>query len=225
MHNRSPLPAPHLWTRRRFFGSVAATTAAVGLITPDVFAQELLTPSSTEGPFYPDKYPLDTDNDLMVINDAINPAVGTVAYLSGRILDRRGNPVPHALVEIWQCDSNGVYIHSRGGDRAKMDGNFQGFGRFLATRKGEYYFRTIKPVKYAGRTPHIHTKVWVRGREILTTQCYNKGDAQNDRDFLFGKVKAKRNLVEVEWKPIKDSKIGAVEGTWDIRLGWTPTDG
>src|SRR5262245_2026324 len=81
--------------------------------TCGAFADELTrTPAQTEGPFYPDKLPLDTDNDLIVVNDSTTPAVGTIAWLSGRILDRRGEPVRNALVEIWQCDNNGAYLHS-----------------------------------------------------------------------------------------------------------------
>ena len=70
-----------------------------------------------EGPFYPDKLPLDTDNDLLIINDGITPAVGEITHLTGRILDAKGNPVRNALVEIWQCDSNGAYLHTGSDNR------------------------------------------------------------------------------------------------------------
>ncbi len=73
-------------------------------------AEELTkTPSQTEGPFYPNKLPLDTDNDLLIINDGITPGVGEVTHLTGKILDAKGNPLKNAVVEIWQCDGNGVY--------------------------------------------------------------------------------------------------------------------
>src|SRR5690242_2981152 len=100
---------------RRIFLSGAALGAAAYLV-PGAFAEDLLrTPAQTEGPFYPDKLPLDTDNDLIVINDALTPAVGEITYLSGKILDARGNPVKNAAVEIWQCDNNGAYPHSKTG--------------------------------------------------------------------------------------------------------------
>ena len=90
------------------------TLSSLLLTTPGAFADELArTPKQTEGPFYPDKLPLDTDNDLLTINDSLTPAVGVVTYLSGRILDSHGNPIRNATVEIWQCDHNGVYIHSQ----------------------------------------------------------------------------------------------------------------
>lgn len=100
----------------------------------------------TEGPFYPDKLPLDTGNDLLVISDGITPAVGEVAHLAGRALGPTGRPMRNALVEIWQCDSGGAYLHSGSGNKDKSDSNFQGYGRFLTDSKGRHYFRTIKPV-------------------------------------------------------------------------------
>src|SRR5216110_740913 len=131
--------------RRAFLSTVALGTAA--FTTPGLFAEELSlvrTPRQTEGPFYPDKLPLDTDNDLLIINDAITPAVGEVTYLSGRILDSRGEPLHNALIEIWQVDHKGAYLHSKSANHANRDTNFQGFGRFLAGSTGEYFFRTIK---------------------------------------------------------------------------------
>lgn len=147
-------------SRRSFLGNGARGLAGLRLASlmpvPDVFAEQLaLTPRQTEGPFYPDHLPLDTDNDLLILNDSLTPAVGTVTHLSGRILDATGSPIRNALVEIWQVDSHGVYLHS--GDRPQSrDQNFQGFGRFLTGTTGEYYFRTLKPVAYSGRAPHIH---------------------------------------------------------------------
>jgi protocatechuate 3,4-dioxygenase beta subunit len=122
-------------SRRRFLGGLAFGSAA--LFAPGVFAEELLrTPAQTEGPFYPDKLPLDTDNDLIVINDSLTPSVGEITYVSGRILDARGNPIKNAAVEIWQCDNNGAYLHSGTGNADKKDRNFQGFGRFVTGASG-----------------------------------------------------------------------------------------
>src|SRR5262245_43691364 len=106
--------APTIWVSRRAFLQRAALTASF-FARRGAFAEALLqTPRQTEGPFYPDHLPLDTDNDLIVLNDSTTPAVGAVTYLSGRILDSRGDPVRGATVEIWQCDAHGNYIHSRG---------------------------------------------------------------------------------------------------------------
>src|SRR6187549_803371 len=96
------------WLGRRGFLSGLAGGAALFAVR-GAFAQQLTeTPSTGEGPFYPDKLPLDTDNDLLIINDAITPAVGEITHLGGRILDSRGDPITGALVEIWQVDSHGT---------------------------------------------------------------------------------------------------------------------
>ena len=159
-------------TRRDFLSTSLKATglaAAPALwLTPGAFAEELektlrKTPPQTEGPFYPDALPLDTDNDLLRLNDSSTPALGEVTHLSGRVLTTAGEPVRGATVEIWQADANGNYIHSRGGEKDRRDAGFQGFGRFLTDAAGRYYFRTIKPVPYGGRTPHIHMAV-NRGR-------------------------------------------------------------
>ena len=185
-----------------------------------------LTPRQTEGPFYPDKMPLDTDNDLIIINDSLTPAVGTVAYLSGKVTDIKGNAQRNALVEIWQVDNHGIYLHSRGGSREKLDSNFQGYGRFLTDSKGRYSFRTLKPSPYGGRTPHIHMAVSTEGKRVLTTQCYVKNEPRNQKDFILQRVKdtKARDSLVVPFNPLKDSKVGEVSARFDIVLGFTPTD-
>jgi protocatechuate 3,4-dioxygenase beta subunit len=201
------------------------TLGAVLFSVPGVFADELLlTPKQTEGPFYPDKLPLDTDNDLIVVNDGATPAVGEITWLSGRVLDARGEPIRNALVEIWQCDNNGAYLHSGTGNREKRDANFQGFGRFLTGSTGEYLFRTIKPVAYPGRTPHIHYAIKMKGRKELVTQCYIEGHPGNERDGVWkGITDAKaRKSVTIPFLPLKGSRIGELTARFDVVMGLTP---
>jgi protocatechuate 3,4-dioxygenase beta subunit len=213
-------------TRRRFIQSAAAGVALPALFTArGAFAEALsLTPRQTEGPFYPNKLPLDTDNDLLIINDEITPGVGEVTHLTGKILDANGEPIRNALVEIWQVDGNGVYLHTA--DRhAQRDANFQGFGRFLTGRDGRYYFRTIKPVPYPGRTPHIHFKVKRKGADEFTTQCYVKGQEQNYRDGIFRRLsRDERELVLVDFKPLKESKANELQARFNIVMGTTPSE-
>ena len=194
-------------------------------VTPGLMAEALtLTPKQTEGPFYPDKMPLDTDNDLIIINDSLTPAVGTVAYLTGKVTDIKGTPIRNALVEIWQVDNNGIYLHSRGGKREKLDSNFQGYGKFLTDSKGNYSFRTLKPSPYSGRTPHIHMAISANGKRKLTTQCYVKGEPRNKKDFILKRIKepkAKNSLI-IPFTPLPNSKVGEVEAQFNIVLGWTP---
>ncbi len=193
----------------------------------NAFAEELArTPDQTEGPFYPDRLPLDTDNDLLIVNETITPAVGEVTHLTGRVLDSRGDPLRNVLVEIWQVDGNGAYLHSGSSNGDKRDKNFQGFGRFLTGSKGEYYFRTIKPVPYPGRTPHIHFALKAKGREKFTTQCYVKGHPQNERDGIFKSIEdpKARGSILVDFTPIEGSRIGELAARFDIVLGFTPED-
>ena len=208
---------------RRQFLQRAAFTAAL-FTTPGLFADLLLTPKQTEGPFYPDHLPLDTDNDLLVINDALTPAVGEVTYVSGRILDAKGNPLRNAVVEIWQCDNHGAYLHSKTGNADKKDKNFQGFGRFVTGSTGEYLFRTIKPVPYPGRSPHIHYKVKRGGKELLVTQCYIKGHPGNPQDGVWKGIKTdqERAAVTVDFAPLKGAKAGELAAKFDLVLGVTP---
>ena len=215
------------YTRRRFFTRLAS--GVVVCMSGAALADDLVrTPRQTEGPFYPDKLPLDTDNDLIVINDRLTSAVGEITYLSGRILDSRGNPIRNAMVEIWQVDNKGSYLHTQGGNSNNgnaRDSNFQGFGRFLTGSSGEYLFRTIKPVPYPGRTPHIHFAVKMKGREKFTTQCYIKGEPANARDGILANMRdpKEKAAVIVPFVPIKESRSAEFAARFDIVLGFTPS--
>ncbi|MCA8996457.1 MAG: intradiol ring-cleavage dioxygenase, partial [Planctomycetaceae bacterium] len=203
-----------------------STLGGISLWTPGVFADFLATPRMTEGPFYPDHMPLDTDNDLIILNDSLTPAAGAVTHLTGRVLTTSGEPVRNAFVEIWQVDNNGVYLHTSSDSGDKRDKNFQGYGRFLTDSKGQYYFRTVKPVPYPGRTPHIHVGVSQHGQRVLTTQLFVKGEPQNQTDGLYrslGDAKT-RELVTPEFQAIPDSRIGELAVNFDIVLGRTPDE-
>jgi protocatechuate 3,4-dioxygenase beta subunit len=145
------------------------------------------TPSQSEGPFYPVDFPKDVDYDLLR-NGSLTYPVGQAAWLEGSVSDLAGRPVSGALVEIWQCDGAGHYHHA--GDGGKADNRFQGFGRVTAGADGSYRFRTIRPVAYGGRTPHIHVKVRLGRRDLLTTQLYVANDPGNARDFLWQRMNA-----------------------------------
>src|SRR4051794_29280041 len=215
---------------RRALLSRGLALGAVALFARGVFAEQLArSPGMTEGPFYPDHLPLDQDNDLIIVGDSLTPAVGQVTHLTGRILDTSGDPIRDAEIEIWQCDANEGYLNSRdSGPKAGRRGkNFQGFGRFLTGSTGEYRFRTIKPVPYPGRpAPHIHYKIKRGGREVLTSQIFIAGFANNARDGVFRSVRdpLERELIQADFVPIKGSKAGELGATFDIVLGRTPPD-
>lgn len=213
-------------SRRHFLATGIALPAAYWLV-PGAFAEELIkTQKQTEGPFYPDKLPLDTDNDLILINDNTTPAVGAISHLTGKILDAKGNPLTGAVVEIWQCDGNGVYLHTGDskGKQKEQDKAFQGYGRFLTSKSGEYYFRTIKPVPYPGRTPHIHFKIKKGNKELLVTQMYIAGHPGNEKDGIWKSVadKKARESITVEFAKIKDSNTCELSANFNIVLGATP---
>jgi protocatechuate 3,4-dioxygenase beta subunit len=216
---------PCLHFPRRSFLRQLAWGAALAT-TPGLFAEQLtLTPRQTEGPFYPDQLPLDTDNDLVVVNDSTTPAVGEVTWLGGRLRTAAGSPIRNATIEIWQCDATGVYRHTKtGGDVAKRDPHFQSFGRFVTGSTGEYVFRTIKPVPYPGRTPHIHLAVKIKGRKELVTQCYIRGHPGNLRDNIWKGIKdeRQRDAVTLAFEPLPGSRAGELTARWDLVLGVTP---
>jgi protocatechuate 3,4-dioxygenase, beta subunit len=212
--------------RRLFLGTLAASFFTV----KGAFAEQLFaTPALTEGPFYPDKLPLDQDNDLIKINDNITPAVGEITHLTGRVLTASGEPVKDATVEIWQCDANAVYLHTRDSvpKSAQQDKNFQGFGRFTTASDGGYRFRTIKPVPYPGRpAPHIHFKIKKGDRELITSQLMIRGHEGNLRDGVFSGTRSiiDRELLMTDFKPVPNSKTGELSARFDIVLGRTPDE-
>jgi len=146
-----------------------------------------MTPAQTEGPFYPVSLPRDADFDLLR-NGTLDYRRGQPAWVEGTVTDAQGTPVAGAQVEIWQCDEAGHYHHP--GDGGKADPAFQGFGRVTVDADGRYRFRTIRPAPYSGRTPHIHFKVKLGPRELLTTQLYVAGDPHNEGDGLWRRLDA-----------------------------------
>jgi len=217
------------WNRRRFLQGLTLCGAAFA--TRGVFAQQLVeTATTTEGPFYPDKMPLDTDNDLLILNDGITPAVGQVTYLGGRVLTTAGQPIRNAFVEIWQVDNTGSYLHSGGRQPTGNDKNFQGYGRFLTDSKGQYYFRTIKPIDYTliniFRAPHIHVAISRNGKRVFTTQLLVAGHPANARDSLIQRMdKRALETLLVEFKPVQGAKIGELTANFDVVLGKTAAEG
>ena len=210
-------------SRRKFLRRLSLGAAV--FTVRGVFAEELARKAAWvgEGPFYPPKLPLDTDNDLLIVNDSITPAIGEITHLSGRLLDTKGEPVRNATIEIWEADNDGVYLADRC-NRTKFDSNFQGFGRFLTGVTGEYYFRTIKPTRYNGRpAPHIHFKIKVKGREPWTTQLFVNGFPSNHQDGIWSRLDSEaRASVTKEFAPLKESRIGELAARFDIVLGLTP---
>lgn len=192
------------------------------------FAEHLaLTPQQTAGPFYPNPLPLSTDNDLVILSDALTPAVGEITHLQGQVLGATGAPIQGATVEIWQADATGAYIHPLSEGFADRDRHFQGFGRFETASDGRFYFRTVKPGKYPGRTPHIHVLVRHRGKRILTSQLYVRGHEGNPRDEILMSVRdlqVRQNIL-IDFAPIPGLKTKELYARADLIVGLTPNEG
>jgi protocatechuate 3,4-dioxygenase, beta subunit len=206
--------------RRRMLEGVVAVVAGLGLSRLAAAAALPATPAQTAGPFYPLSLPTDSDNDLIHVAGREGTAKGAVTYISGRILDCDGRPISGARVEIWQCDANGRYHYARDTRSGPpADENFQGYGQTLSDATGGYHFRTIRPVPYPGRTPHIHFTVSAPGLPRFTTQMYVAGEPQNEHDFVLMSVRdpAARARLIVPLKPTAEPD--ALSGTFDIVVG------
>lgn len=205
---------------RRFF---TAGLGATLILPARAFAATLATtPQQTEGPFYPVGFPADMDNDLVQVRGQAAQAMGTVLHLQGRVLDTSGRPVSGALVEVWQCDAQGIYDHPRQSGRERRDQAFQGYGRMLVDAEGGYRFRTLKPVAYPGRAPHIHFKVATAAGGQLTSQFYIAGEAQNEGDFVFraaARNRQQRERIEMRLQPASGLEPGALATSMDIVVG------
>ena len=194
-------------TRRQWLGyslCSAALVASPALVQRAAAAQGTLvpTPRQTEGPYYPVQIPKDSDSDLLR-NGSLRYVSGQAVRVEGRVTDMQGVPLAGGTVEIWQCDAAGHYHHP--GDGGKAAQAFQGFGRVVLGRDGRYRFRTIRPAPYTGRTPHIHFKVRLPGRELLTTQMYVAGDPGNARDSLWSRLgETERTALTVPFDPSPD---------------------
>lgn len=212
-------------SRRQLLQSLLLTTG--GVFTSSVYAEALtLTPRATEGPYYPDHLPLDQDNDLTQIIGGTAPAGGVITEFGGRLLNIDGKPLADHVIELWQADNHGCYIHSRGTQKGReRDPAFQGYGKVTTNQKGEYRFRTIKPGLYTGRTLHWHVAVKNGAHRMLTTQLFIAGVPQNDKDGVLRSMGTAEQRLSVirEFKSLSPGKPD-LAGTWDIILGHTPEE-
>jgi protocatechuate 3,4-dioxygenase beta subunit len=207
-------------TRRRLL--IAGTGLLSAYALPSVGGLRPPTPSQPAGPFYPAERPLDDDSDLTRVLGQQRPARGQITDLAGHIFDRNGRPLPGLRIEIWQCDANGRYRHPRDSGERAIDPGFQGLGHDLSDAQGRYRFRTIRPVPYPGRTPHIHVAVFPAGERPFVTQLYVAGEPRNAEDFLYQRVpEEQRQWVTTEFRPADSAEIDFT-AAWDIVLGITP---
>lgn len=210
--------------RRRVVAGIGAFAAVLALPAAHAARSFVRTPPQSTGPFYPRDFPLDRDNDLARVAGAPQGAKGTIAHVGGRLLDEDGRAIAGARIEIWQCNAFGRYHHP--GDRrdAPIDPGFQGYGETVSASDGAYRFRTIKPVPYPGRTPHIHFAITAPGERRLVTQMYVDGAPENARDFLLNSIRddAQRRAITVAFNPNDSLEAGALAASFDIVLARDP---
>lgn len=168
------------------------------------------TLSEITGPAFGGAFVKQGDNDLTRIASA--DAIGERIIVSGRVLDENGRPVPDALIEIWQANAAGRYLHKRDQHDAPLDPNFSGEGRTVTDAQGRYQFKTIKPGAYpwgnhynGWRPQHIHFSLFGRAYATrLVTQMYFPGDPLLEFDPIFQcvpDVKARNRLVAtLDWE-------------------------
>jgi protocatechuate 3,4-dioxygenase beta subunit len=175
------------------------------------------TPGQTEGPFYPKNLPAERDADLTQVAGRPAKASGTPLYFGGRALTREGRPIAGATIELWQCDAHGRYHHV-GYDVTPRDDNFQGYGVVTTDREGRYAFKTIRPVPYTGRPPHLHIKVRPENGASLTTQIYIAGDTVEGDSVLGSSPGGTLALLSMALAPASGREAGALAGTFDFVL-------
>ena len=200
--------------RRVLSGLVCGFTLAA---STKLRAGEIVTPSQGVGPFYPSELPVNHDNDLTRVSGVKSEAKGEITHLSGCVQNLNGHPLAGALIEIWQCDFFGHYVHEL--DGGGKDPGFQGYGRTRSLENGAYYFKTIKPVPYPGRAPHIHFRVTTALSE-LSTQIYIQGHPMNDRDFILNSVsdEMRRSSLLVKFLRRENSSLGDLIAEFDLTV-------
>ena len=210
--------------RRKF---ILGMTGLIGASASGIAAALIPTPRQSAGPFYPKILPLDDDNNLTEVAGRTGKATGIISDLSGRLMDINGRPLSNMRIEIWQCDANGRYRHPRENGSGPLDENFQGHGFTMTSTEGLYRFRTIRPIPYPGRTPHIHVAVFPDGERPFTTQLYIAGETRNATDFLYKQIPSdKRHLVAARFET-STSPGAEQQASFDIilnRTDGTPQD-
>ena len=225
--------------RRRFLRSLALASAGFSL--PGFLAEALtLTPTVTQGPYYPlaTNIPLDKDNDLVQLNDHLTTAAGVITQVSGRVLTATGDPINGALVELWHADREGDYLYSGNSTRnAACDANFAGFGQYLTGRDGRFRFRTVKAGLYPGRTRHYHWGVTIPGQLTRVTSQTGWNEVakdlnghtwatQNLNDNVFSSVTTseQRAAILLDYLAVPGTTTGEVHANWDYVVNQTPAE-
>lgn len=169
------------------------------------------TPRQSKGPYYPLQVPRDAGSDLVIERDG-RRAEGEIAIVEGVVRDTAGSPLTNASVEIWQCNARGRYHHPMDRAGAPIDPLFRAYGRTLTDAQGRYRFRTIRPVAYTGRTPHIHFQITTTRGGSLVTQLYVRGAPENAADGLLS------GLSPADADRLLGDFVRQADGSWRVRF-------
>tara|TARA_A100001037_G_scaffold306130_1_gene349426 strand:+ start:7300 stop:8055 length:756 start_codon:yes stop_codon:yes gene_type:complete len=195
--------------------------------TPSQRLQKLeITPWQTLGPFYPYEFLIKPgENDLTRIAKGKPRAKGEIIDVVGRVLDEDGRPVRGCLIEAWQCNAEGRYLHAADQSNIPIDPNFTGTGRVITDEQGRYRFHTIKPSPYPvpgydnwKRPRHIHFSLYAAGiLDRLITQMYFPGERMNRKDFMFNALPSDKARRALTGKASKGQR-GTTTYTFDMIL-------
>jgi len=173
------------------------------------------TTSQTVGPFFKIGF------SWLYRDNLAGPGVsGERVEISGRIVDGDGQPVPDGVIEIWQANSNGKYLHPDDAQKKPIEQGFTGFGRIPTDDEGRFHFTTIKPGRVPGpdgnlQSPHLAVSVFTRGLlRRLVTRIYFPDEPGNNQDFALNLVEASRRGTLIAKKI--DGRPGALE--WNVIL-------
>src|SRR5262245_17555193 len=173
------------------------------------------TPSQTVGPFFTIGLAWLNRNDLS------GPGVpGERVTIAGRVLDGDGEPLPDALIEIWQADTHGRYAHPADKRDERLELGFTGYGRIPTDDKGNFRFTTIKPGRVPGpngkpQAPHVIVSVFARGLlRRLITRIYFPDEPDNAEDFALNLVEPSRRGTLIARKADEQGGLLA----WDVVL-------
>jgi protocatechuate 3,4-dioxygenase beta subunit len=207
-----------MFGKRRRFSRVLGILPTLALLPVGVFAQQpsKATPQDALGPYYPPAWSGEVDNDLIEFRGK-SYSFGTQLLISGRVLSTGGKPLGSVSIEIWQTDASGKYRHPGDDGEGPAERGFQGFGRTLSDAQGRYRFRTIKPVLYGGRPPHVHFRVTAAGYRTLVTQLYFDGE-NTERSFFSGGFARERESLTVKPIPHQDNGRDGLAASFDLVL-------
>lgn len=193
--------------RRRWLAGALGLAAGTTAWPLDAAARRLA--AMTDGPFYPParwrQAWADQDSDLTQVRRAgqVLVAQGEHLELQLQISDENGRRIDSVQVEIWQCDALGQYRQPSVSASQPHDPGFQGFGAGRSDDQGRVRFRTIRPVNYPGRTPHIHLKLRHASFGEVTSQLFVDGEPGNERDGLWRWLPAAdRGALAMKLQPV-----------------------